>query len=431
MGFHRVEELVICRWPRFFSRRSAEALTYDVIVVGAGPAGSTAAYDCTKQGLKTLLLEKYKLPREKPCGGAVMYRALRTIGEKIPPELIERRIYGLRFLLPDGKGTEFISDKLIGITVFRDRFDEFLARRASDAGAELIDNTPVVDASVSSKSAKVRLADERELSAKFLLGADGVNSVVSRALGLRPKRKELNKVGLGMEADFHVGEEGVLEATEGNPSILEVCPVDGRVSYGWVFPKREHLAIGIAGAGVHMRALRPRFDSFYKSVEKRLGVKLNLEKRRTFFLGGDGLGSKNVVQRAILIGDAAGFVDPLMGEGIAYAMKSGEFAASVINKAFDENRYDEKTLSEYQNLCRNEFSANFALATRVGVRGPSLAEIILPKVNGHKLAAEIMTMVARGEIGYKDIPYVVLKRLPRQIPTIIKHVVQSHLATPN
>ena len=87
MGFHRVEELVICRWPRFFSRRSAEALTYDVIVVGAGPAGSTAAYDCTKQGLKTLLLEKYKLPREKPCGGAVMYRALRTIGEKIPPDL--------------------------------------------------------------------------------------------------------------------------------------------------------------------------------------------------------------------------------------------------------------------------------------------------------------------------------------------------------
>jgi flavin-dependent dehydrogenase len=108
-------------------------------VVGAGPAGSTAAYDCAKQGFKTLLLEKYKLPREKPCGGAVMYRALRTIGEKIPQELIERRIYGLRFLLPDGRGSEFVSDKLIGITVFRDRFDEFLARRATNVGVELID----------------------------------------------------------------------------------------------------------------------------------------------------------------------------------------------------------------------------------------------------------------------------------------------------
>jgi geranylgeranyl reductase family protein len=406
-------------------------LTYDVIVVGAGPAGSTAAYDCTKQGFKTLLLEKYKLPREKPCGGAVMYRGLRLIGEKIPPELIERRIYGLRFILPNGKGTEFISDKLIGITVFRDRFDEFLARRASDKGTEFIDGAPVVDASVSPQVAKVRLANGREYSAKYLIGADGVNSVVSRALGLRPKRKELTKVGLGMEADFHVGEDGVLEATGGNPSVLEVCPVEGRVSYGWVFPKREHLAIGIAGAGVHMRALRTQFDSFYKGVEKRLGIRLNLEKRRTFFLGGDGLGSKNVTQRAILIGDAAGFVDPLMGEGIAYAMKSGVFAASVISNAYAEDRYDEDTLSRYQNLCHEEFSANFGLATRVGIRGPTLAELILPRVNGHKMASNIMTMVARGEIGYADIPYVVLKKLPRELPTIIKKVVQSHLTTAN
>ena len=406
-------------------------MTYDVIVVGAGPAGSIAAYDCAKQGLKTLLLEKYTLPREKPCGGAVMYRGLRLINEKIPRRLIERRIYGLRFLLSDGRGSEFVSDKLIGITVFRDRFDEFLARRASNAGAELIDNAPVVDASISPTSAKVQLADGREFNSKYLLGADGVNSIVSRAIGLRPQRKDLNKVGLGMEADFYVGEGGVLEATGGNPSILEVCPVNGRVSYGWVFPKREHLAIGIAGAAVHMRSLRSQFDDFYKSVEQRLGISLNLEKKRAFFLGGDGLGSKNVRQRAILIGDAAGFVDPLMGEGIAYAMKSGSFAASVINKAYDEDRYDEVALSEYQDLCRKEFSANFSLATRVGVRGPSLAEIILPKVNGHDLAAKVMTMVARGEIGYSDIPYVVIKKLPRELPKIIKHVVRSHLATPN
>jgi hypothetical protein len=60
-----------------------------------------------------------------------------------------------------------------------------------------------------------------------------------------------------------------------------------------------------------------------------------------------------------------------------------------------------------------------------------MAEMILPRINGHKLASEVMTMVARGEIGYADIPYVVLKRLPWEIPTIIKHVVRSHLATPN
>ena len=406
-------------------------MTYDVIVVGAGPAGSIAARDCARKGFKTLLLEKYPLPREKPCGGAVMYRGLRLIGEKVPEHIVEQRIFGLRFLLPDGRSSEFISDKLLGITVFRDRFDEFLARRASDAGADLVDDARVVNASVSEDEAKVKLADGREYSARYLLGADGVNSVVSRSLGLRPRRKDLSKIGLGMEADFYVGKEGVEKATGGNPTILEVCAVDHRVSYGWVFPKKEHLAIGIAGAGVHMRALRPRFDNFYRCVEKRTGVSLNLEKRRTFFLGGDGLQGKNVTDRTILIGDAAGFVDPLMGEGIAYAMKSGEFAAAVISRAYDEDRHDEEQLSEYQDLCQNEFSANFSLATRVGVRGPTMAALILPRANGHRLASEVMTKVARGEIGYADIPYVVLRRLPREIPTIIKHVVQSRLSAPD
>jgi flavin-dependent dehydrogenase len=96
-----------------FPSRSAEALAYDVILVGAGPAGATAAYDCAKMGLNTLLLEKEKLPREKPCGGAVMYRALRLIGGKVPRNIVEQRIYGLRFLLPCEKVAEFTSDTMM------------------------------------------------------------------------------------------------------------------------------------------------------------------------------------------------------------------------------------------------------------------------------------------------------------------------------
>ncbi|MFW9769863.1 MAG: NAD(P)/FAD-dependent oxidoreductase, partial [Candidatus Thorarchaeota archaeon] len=226
-------------------------MIYDVIVVGAGPAGSTAAYDCASMGLSTLLLEKERLPREKPCGGAVMYRALRLIGGKVPRNIVEQRIHGLRFLLPGEKVAEFTSDRLMGITVFRHRFDEFLARRATKAGAELIEDSRVKNALVTDQSAIVELADGREYRGKYLLGADGVNSVVSRALGLRPKRKDLLKVGLGMESDFYVGEEGVQNATDGNPTILEICPAENQISYGWVFPKKEHLAIGVAGSGVH------------------------------------------------------------------------------------------------------------------------------------------------------------------------------------
>jgi flavin-dependent dehydrogenase len=210
---------------------------YDIVVVGAGPAGSVAAYECAKRGFKTLLLEKAILP--------------------------------------------FISHKLIGITVFRDKFDDFLSTRAVEAGAELAEDTRVIHTSVSDECATIQLQDGREIKSDFLIGADGVNSIVSRSLNLRPKRKDLTRIGLGMEADFYVGRAGVMKATKGNPSVLEILPVKNRISYGWIFPKREHLAIGIAGSGEHMRALRPDFDGFYQSLEKRLGVKLKLEKRRT------------------------------------------------------------------------------------------------------------------------------------------------------
>ncbi|MFW9910400.1 MAG: NAD(P)/FAD-dependent oxidoreductase [Candidatus Thorarchaeota archaeon] len=403
------------------------ALDYDIVVVGAGPAGSIAAYETARAGHNTLLLEKFNLPREKPCGGAVMYRGLQIIHGEIPFNLIERPIYGMRFVLPSGDEPEFVSEKLIGITVCRSKFDEYLARRAEAAGAELLEGARVVDVSTSADYARVKTQDDQEFTSKIIVGADGVNSVVSRALGLRPERKDPYKVGLGMESDFYVGADGVMKAMNGNPGILEIIPVDGRVSYGWVFPKREHLAIGIAGSSVHMHPLRPQFESFLKQMETRLGLSLKPERRRTYFLGGDGLGSQNVVSRALLIGDAAGFVDPLMGEGIAYAMRSGQFAAHVIDRCLKENRFDEKILMNYQRLCNDEFASNFALAAWAGIKGTSLAASMLPRVSGHKLASDIMAGLARGELGYSDIPATIFRKLPRELPNIIRRVVQARM----
>ncbi|TFF96834.1 geranylgeranyl reductase family protein [Candidatus Thorarchaeota archaeon] len=402
-------------------------MQYDVIVVGAGPAGSIAAHECVVRGLDTLLLEKHVLPRDKPCGGAVMFRGLRMLKGELPKSVVERCIYGLRFVLPHHETAEFISDKMIGITVFRSQFDEFLARRAERSGVELQENARVTGVAVSDKHAEVILEDDSLLRSRFIIGADGVNSVVSRSLGLRPKRKDLTKMGLGMEADFHVGEDSVLHAMRGDASVLEVIPAEDRISYGWVFPKRAHLAIGVAGAGYQMRSLRPTFERFVKSLENRTGLVLVPEVRRTHFLGGDGLGSKNVASRAILVGDAAGFVDPMMGEGIAYAMRSGFFAAETIEFAMALDRHDEEVLAEYQRKCVGEFSADFTMAGWAGSKGASFAESILPKASGHKLACDVMAMVARGEIGYADIPSYVVRMLPRSLPRIIRQVIQSRV----
>jgi geranylgeranyl reductase family protein len=400
---------------------------YNVIIIGAGPAGSTAAYECAKSGLTTLLLEKYSLPREKPCGGAVMAHGLKLIKEKIPKRLVERPIHGLRFVLPCGTETEFISENVIGITTLRSRFDEFLTTRAVQNGAELRENAHVVNVTTNHERANVTLKNGETYEARFIIGADGVNSVVSRAMGLRPKRKNLTKIGLGMESDVYVGEAGVLKAMNGKPTILEMFPAENKISYGWIFPKREHLGIGIAGAAVHMIHLRPIFNQFCKTVEERIGMPLDIDHRRTHFLGGDGLHNKNVFTRGVLIGDAAGFVDPMMGEGIAYAMKSGVYASQVISEAANKNRYDEDFLTKYELLCKQSFGDHFATAAWAGIKGTSFAEFVLRRANGFKLASDIMAMVARGEIKYSDIPFTILTRLPKELPSIIRHVVQSRI----
>ncbi len=232
-----------------------------------------------------------------------------------------------------------------------------------------------------------------------------------------------------MESDFHVGAEGVLEAMKGDPSILSIVPAENRVSYGWVFPKREHLSVGIAGAAAHMLSLRPMFDAFCRRMEKKIGVELTAAKRRTCFLGADGVVSKNVMDRVILVGDAAGFVDPMMGEGIAYAMKSGVYAAEVILRALEEEKHEEGFLSQYQDLCVKEFGANFRMAEWAGLRGTSFAEFVLTKASGHRLASEILAMLARGDIGYSAIPQTIVKSLPRELPDILRRIVQSRMAS--
>ncbi|MFX0107940.1 MAG: NAD(P)/FAD-dependent oxidoreductase, partial [Candidatus Hodarchaeota archaeon] len=172
---------------------------------------------------------------------------------------------------------------------------------------------------------------------------------------------------------------------------------------------------------------RPVFDSFYKQMEKRLDVELTLEKRRTYFLGADGVTSKNVTHRTLLVGDAAGFVDPMMGEGIAYAMKSGVFAAEIIRDAIHTSHHEESFLQRYEKRCRKEFSSNFALAEWAGMKSDVLSDFILQRASNYELASEIMAKIARGEMGYAAIPYEIFRKLPSSLPGMIKKAIQSRI----
>ncbi len=177
-----------------------------------------------------------------------------------------------------------------------------------------------------------------------------------------------------------------------------------------------------------MHPLREIFDDFVRAQEQRLGVELRTDRRRTHFLGGWGITNQNVTDRVILVGDAAGWVDPMMGEGIAYAMKSGVIAAGVVLKAFASDEFDEKSLSSYQDLCTGEFGAGFGMAGWAGSRGVEFAERLLTHASGDPLAADLLAMLARGEIDYAGIPAVIIRSLPRVLPRVLKRAIRSHLA---
>jgi flavin-dependent dehydrogenase len=232
-----------------------------------------------------------------------------------------------------------------------------------------------------------------------------------------------------MESDFFVGSDGVLQATNNDPHVLQIIPVQDRLAYGWIFPKKEHLAIGVAGGAIHMQPLRPIFESFRKSLEKRLDIELESQKRRTHFIGGWGLKNQNVTERVMLIGDAAGWVDPMMGEGISYAMNSGVISAQVARDAIESDRYDSRFLEQYHQRCAHDCADNFVMAAWAGSRGIDFAESLLVRATRLDIASDLMAMVARGEIRYSDIPSRVIRELPRKLPSIIRQIVTERISS--
>jgi 2-polyprenyl-6-methoxyphenol hydroxylase-like FAD-dependent oxidoreductase len=162
-------------------------------------------------------------------------------------------------------------------------------------------------------------------------------------------------------------------------------------------------------------------------MEKYLGIELPIEKRYTYFLGGRGVLGPNVCKRAILVGDAAGFVDPLMGEGIAYAMRSAIHAVETIQECNQGGAVSSKHLMKYHESCKKEFGANFQVAEWFGLRGASFAEWLLKKAEGHEISAEILTGLARGRFGYSHLPLILLRQLPSELPSLIEKMVRSHI----
>jgi geranylgeranyl reductase family protein len=300
-----------------------ESFDADVIIAGAGPAGTSAAFDLARSGIRVLILEKSQFPRYKVCGAGLTHKILKEIPYDITP-VIETTIRSVRFShRHNDVFTRTAGDPIMYCTM-RDTLDAFMLEKATDAGASVLFHQHVTGVEQFSDRVMVT-TKERSFKSQIVLGADGVSGLVARLTGLR---RNID-LGLAWEAEVPADAELVKELSE--TVFLDWGTLPG--GYAWMFPKKDHLSIGVGGPAGLSSFMMKYMDQFvfnafgeelYKSaiVNRKSKVQswpIPVRRRKGPFHN----------HRVMIAGDAAGLTDPMTGEGIWYAVKSGRMAAEA------------------------------------------------------------------------------------------------------
>jgi geranylgeranyl reductase family protein len=323
---------------------------YDVVVVGAGPAGSTAARYCASGGLRTLLLEKERLPRSKLCAGGLTSAAAAQLDLPLPAALVERECRSVVIRYREREQTVRFSLPLV-YTVTRSAFDRYLADKAVEAGADLRQGEPCLGVAQRAGEAVVRTPGGG-YAARLVIGADGVWSAVARSLSGRGPRR----LHFCLAADIPLAEEQVGQRFP-HLYIHYGFPPGG---YAWIFPRRRSVSAGLGTVAPRGTGLPLLFREFLI----RHGLPPDVRSRGGF-VSGFSTGRRLVHGRVLLAGDAAGFADSFSGEGIRYAMLSGRLAARTAVEAFASEDFSTGLLGTYQERCLERFGGELALSARI------------------------------------------------------------------
>ena len=311
---------------------------FDVIVAGAGAGGAAAAYYLKQAGLSVLVVEKAQLPRYKACGGAIPARTLDRFPFQFGP-VIRAAPAHVRFTFPGLPPVDRTMPDRPVVMVMRSQLDRLLLEHAD---AEVLEGVAVTGVSENGNQVQVEVGN-RKLTARYLVGADGATSRVARCLGLRQNRR----LGGALEAELPLSGNSALQDEYGDRAVFALGIIPW--GYGWVFPKGDSLSVGIGqvrpGRGELRRALQREMNRLGIDLERaRLhGHPLPCYRAPTWPLWSSGaVWFRNLLaaggqpqerlstRRCLLVGDAAGLVDPFIGEGIRYTIGSGRLAAKAI-----------------------------------------------------------------------------------------------------
>ena len=331
-----------------------DAKSCDVLVVGMGPAGATTAYELSRVGLSVIGLEKQFHPRYKVCGGGLSVRIDRVLDPDFQ-STIEHAVRSVQFAYAGKDPVLIESSEPFAYMVMRDRFDHLLVEKARHAGTE-VRQAEQAATFVEFPDVIEVTTDRGRYRTKVLIGADGANSTVAQRLF--PERRLRRMPTLESEIDIGAAP---LYPGEGT-AVIDVGAT--QKGYAWIFPKRERLSIGLGGFNGRLGGPKQFFQRFIRDEPglSHLKVPPPIGHPLPLYPCELGIPPGLIRHRTLLVGDAGHLVDPLFGEGIYYAVRSGQMAASSIRGFFRDPR---RGLLDYEEAVAREIYPEFHVAARI------------------------------------------------------------------
>lgn len=322
---------------------------YDLIIVGGGPSGASAGRVAGNAGISTLLLEKENFPRYKPCGGALSPYALSSLEFELPESVVERDISNVRVHYRE-LCLERQRDYRLALLVSRKAFDNLLLDKARETGIEVHCGEKVLDCEEGEEWVEVRTSQNSYLT-KFVLIAEGSEGILKYKV--RPQRDRRTEYDLALVSEIPEEDEVIRNRFPGTVDLhFGVAPG----GYGWIFPHAGYYSVGVVGTAGHLKQPKKVMQDFLQAN----GFSGEFQVSSHIIPVG-GIKRKTVSSRILLSGDAAGFVDAFIGEGISYAIRSGQLAAEIVADLVLYNR-KLSDLKEYESRCGQEFG-NFLVSS--------------------------------------------------------------------